>query len=213
MDTSRIYCCRLCKCITIYLGRRIAHQIQVTLCLDIRHRPRDDIERVELRGLVEEAICLLQLSSKSAIARRGTRLLSKLLTEESQQPTHLGPISRKRGPDEITPNSKRHKSFDVTSFVRRLRQGDPTVEDISPRPQSTSWEAIDPDPVQQSLLVPAEHSLFVPPAEKHVEVRHSPYGTITFANGSTTGSSGQSFMGTAETFDGLLFLGSSYDFT
>ena len=63
----------------------------ITLCLDVLHRKETDPEFAEHRQLVDKAIFLLSTYDGSALALRGIRLLSTLLTEAKnklQRPQH-----------------------------------------------------------------------------------------------------------------------------
>lgn len=67
------------------------------MCLDVMHRSEEDSLTGLHRGLVEECIVRLQRLQPSAIAARGTHLLSVLLAEAKQTPRSTS-ASRKRGP-------------------------------------------------------------------------------------------------------------------
>ena len=112
------------------------------MCLDVMHRIEGD-PLIDLhRGLVEECIERLRRLQPSAIAVRGTRLLSVLLTEAKQAPRSPS-ASRKRGLPTDLDSIDRMKRSRIERLVGKSSRGtDVELHDVQAHNINVSAESV-----------------------------------------------------------------------
>ena len=90
----------------------------IILCLDVMHRSQEDSSIGPHTELVEECIGRMQRLQPSAIAVRGTRVLSVLLTESKQAPRPTS-ASGKRGPPTDLESRARIKRLRISKLISK----------------------------------------------------------------------------------------------
>ncbi|OCK76706.1 hypothetical protein K432DRAFT_419049 [Lepidopterella palustris CBS 459.81] len=93
----------------------------IILCLDVFHRTPTEPESPEHRALVEESISMLSYSTKSAVARRGERLLTELLEaidRSRTDPRRKRRVDEANSADTSMPTRKRQRFLDMPAFVK-----------------------------------------------------------------------------------------------
>lgn len=98
----------------------------IILCLDVFHRTPTEPESPEHRALVEESISMLSYSTKSAVARRGERLLTELLEaidRSRTDPRRKRRVDEANSADTSMPTRKRQRFLDMPAFVKSCCSG------------------------------------------------------------------------------------------
>lgn len=156
---------------------------------------------------MKEAIVTLKGSSKSAIARRGARLLDALLAASSAITLNVESGKRRRNADSLNAHltpKKRQKSFDMITFIRDLRQKDARDPPETRIPDSGVLEYSLPiSPPESRSQRPASEMRSV-----HAELSD---GLATQDANDAYLEFAQDFFGGSNTFEDLLYLASSFD--
>lgn len=191
------------------------NKIQIILCLDLFYREPSDLECIEHRRMVEEALDVLRNTERSMIAQRGVRLVSLLLAEQRKAPSDDPGNSTKRKASDVASTSRatKQRRFDMDAFVKTFYGGTQEPTGSSLEPESTSNVATGPQtPVQQNDARSGEKPSEVEESYTHRLLREAEDRGRPRTRASDDMLSPRGNFENVSSFENLLFLAQTYNF-